>query len=36
LGYKFAYLRKDGSFATDFIFDDGDDIIVSGTDTTTH
>ncbi|MFY8189596.1 MAG: WG repeat-containing protein [Bacteroidia bacterium] len=25
LGYKFAYMRKDGSMATDFIFDDGDD-----------
>lgn len=25
LGYKFAYMRKDGSYATDFIFDDGDD-----------
>jgi len=25
LGYKFGYMRKDGSMATDFIFDDGDD-----------
>lgn len=25
LGYKFAYIRKDGSYATEFIFDDGDD-----------
>jgi hypothetical protein len=26
LGYKFGYMRKDGSMATEFIFDDGDDI----------
>ena len=26
LGYKFAYIRKDGSYATEFIFDDGDDM----------
>lgn len=25
LGYKFGYMRKDGSMASDFIFDDGDD-----------
>lgn len=25
LGYKFGYMRKDGSMATEFIFDDGDD-----------
>jgi len=26
LGYKFAYVKQDGSYATDFIFDDGDDM----------
>jgi len=26
LGYKFAYVRKDGSMATEFIFDDADDL----------
>lgn len=25
LGYKFAYMRKDGSMATEFIYDDGED-----------
>ena len=26
LGYKFAYIKKDGSYITEFIFDDGDDM----------
>ncbi|OYU95719.1 MAG: hypothetical protein CFE21_11310 [Bacteroidetes bacterium B1(2017)] len=26
LGYKFAYMKKDGTMATDFVFDDGDDM----------
>lgn len=25
LGYKFAYIKKDGSYLTEFIFDDGED-----------
>jgi hypothetical protein len=26
LGYQFAFMKKDGSYATDFIFDDADDM----------
>lgn len=29
LGYKFAYIKKDGSYLTEFIFDDGEDFYES-------
>ncbi len=31
LGYKFTFIRKDGSYLTDFIFDDADDFFESVT-----